>query len=143
MCLELPGWVNHAVKEAQSDIVCYKVLLKRRFHSDTFFSPFRNFPYKIGNTYTANLPMKPIYRNGSNKLFEKYMIHQGISGIGRIYEGIHTFVYEDDARNPIVYDNNRIVVKCRIPAGTKYYKGYFSFDASYASQSLILDEVIG
>ncbi len=142
---------------ASEDIVCYKFLYKaadfyenhksrlgKLFMADVkamvdeghqFFSPFRSAPYSLGKRYEAKLdePLPKMY-------VQEWTIDRGL----------HTFIIEEQARNEAKYnddgDGDCIVVKCRIPAGASYYKGKFhsacGWSDSYASDALILDEVI-
>lgn len=129
MCLERIG----SLQEADHDIVCYKVLeITPRIEFFGFLfgynlkSPYMFSKYELGKTYHSKLvPNATLF--------------------GPVVErGLHTFADWQEARNFTVkgkYD--RIIVKCVIPTGAKYYKGFFTTKESYASSSLRLIQIMG
>lgn len=114
---------------AKSDMTCYKVLTK------DLVSPCYNQQYVLGEKIQSVLDY-----------------FQGV-----ITEGLHTFVYLDQAcyearytiwynkRTPELSDKAPIVVKCIIPQGSLYYSSYYYNSPStvqYASNQLIPLEIV-
>ena len=112
MCLIINP-VNVAL-EAETDIVCWKFLEIVNYKKGKFKTPYKNFPVKIGKTYTSKL------------------VKEG----KEVNVGIHSFVKIEDALD---YQNGygRVVAKCIIPKGSMYFLGAYDLtDDSYASDKL-------
>ena len=114
-------------KKATSDIVCYKVLLKK---SHSLVSPFyHNFKWKFREIVEPR--DKAVYRFISKHIEDGYL---------------HTFssIYgaEDMVKDSSMRDHLRIY-KCIIPEGTYYYKGIQSGGRyGYASKKLKLVKLV-
>ena len=113
--------------KATSDIVCYKVLLKKR---NSLVSPFyQNFKWKFREIVEPR--DKAGYRFISNHIQDGYL---------------HTFssIYgaEDMVKDSSMRDHLRIY-KCIIPKGAYYYKGIQSGGCyGYASKKVKLVELV-
>lgn len=158
MCLTLTA-DERDVLVAEEDIVCYKILYTIKDYLDfykssilsrleyksimdvhvldglgyLYMSPYRRSPYVIGETYTSVLD--EAVESSSGNMFS-------------VEKGLHTFAKLAEAKADIIEPfDGVLIVKCRIPAGSKYYKGKFftigSPVESYASDTLVLDEVVG
>lgn len=158
MCLTLTA-DERDVLVAEEDIVCYKILYTIKDYLDfykssilsrleyksimdvhvldglgyLYMSPYRRSPYVIGETYTSVLD-EAVERSSGNMF--------------SVEKGLHTFAKLAEAKADIIEPfDGVLIVKCRIPAGSKYYKGKFftigSPVESYASDTLVLDEVVG
>ena len=164
MCLTLTA-DERDVLVAEEDIVCYKILYTIKDYLDfynikdcpdfnmslmlsrieyksimdvhvldglgyLYMSPYRRSPYVIGETYTSVLG-EAVERSSGNMF--------------SVEKGLHTYAKLADAKADTF--DGVLIVKCRIPAGSKYYKGKFftigSPVESYASDTLVLDEVVG
>ncbi len=154
MCLSLGRNIPDRAMVATEDVVCYKLLFKTAEYleeckkalgsdklsiksmesmlarGDIYISPYRQAPYKLGKRYESKLDVPFQY-----EFYDAY----------RIECGLHTFVNISQAlyRIETAYSRDMlVVVKCRIPKGSTYYKGTFGMAQSYASDALILDEVV-
>ena len=146
MCLSVKNLTRNV---AETDIVCYKMLLTVKDTNNTcsgffieqmngaeYLSPYRHAPYDIGKRYesTLDIPKK------SYSMDDDYSVHNGL----------HTFSELSDAimiRNLTNKNFGPVVVECRIPKGAEFYSGIFEniytgSAKSYASNSLIVDEVV-
>lgn len=120
MCLRVTN--PSVLLEAVEDIVCYKVICKY-IHKNGYHTPYRLFPITIGDTYKSKLELiEREYKYGNS-----------------VEKGLHSFCNLDDV---LTIDSAEIIVKCIIPKGSKYYKGYFDGDASYASDTLYYEEIL-
>ena len=92
------------IKTATEDIVCYKVFPRRsrtgNQHKQYVRSLFQEFKYELGETYYED----------SITVNETYQ---------EIYSGIHSYSTFTMAKERTYL--HRIIVKCIIPAGAKYY----------------------
>ena len=117
-------------KIADKDIICYKVV-KRTEIKGVYLSEYQSFEYIIRRLYTNNINyafaskvvksiMKTPYINGG--MFHSYASH--------LYPVI---------LSPLPHC---ALLKCIIPKGAYYYKGYYKGLTSYASSLIkILEEV--
>ena len=135
MCLILS---NDDIGIANEDIICYKVMEKR---NETLISPYQSMRYECGTTYVSETPITVKH----------------ISEIGPcVEEGFHSVSNEQEAERlksvlqsfVMLYCSNvqYVVVKCLIPAGTRYAVGFFSwmdesFDSLCSERIIILEEV--
>lgn len=144
MCLTLKPGVKpeEAIKTAEEDITCYKILKSywRRFVDDKeiLISFYQDFDYVMGRKYQR----KPELGLGFRKTpaWAYYSAHD----IYEVYEAFHSYKNEEIASidfDEIGRHNHcRVVaVKCTIPKGSKYVEN----DAFYASDTIILNEIIG
>lgn len=82
----------------------------------SYRTPYQNFPIKLGILYQDKLNRKG----------------------DRVYKGFHSFVKEQSA----MYDGGGVIARCIIPKGSEYYIGTFNGDESYASNQIIVEEII-
>ena len=135
MCLSL---LDTEIKVAQEDIVCYKVMEKQ---GETLISPYQNMRYKCGEMYVSETPITVKY---------------GIAMTAYVEEGFHTFSNKKEAQHfastlprwmcVCCYPCPYVVVKCLIPAGTRYVRGVFfeigkSFNSFCSGRIMALEEV--
>ena len=128
MCL----YVTHLEPEiADKDIVCYK-LVKRTKIKGVYKSSFQGFEYIIRQLYTNNLDIKfanKIMKHSFYKCFykiEKDMFHSYASNLYPILSPLPRCA----------------LLKCIIPKGAYYFKGFFKSFPSYASSQIkILEEI--
>ena len=119
-------------KIADKDIICYK-LVKRTKTKGVYKSNYQGFEYVIRQLYTNNLGIRFV-----NKNMKRYFY----TGFYRIEEGMfHSYVshlYPAILR-PLP---NHTLLKCIIPKGAYYFKGFFESFPSYASSQIkILEEI--
>ena len=119
-------------KIADKDIVCYK-LVKRTKTKGVYKSIFQEFEYVIRQLYTNNLDIR--FANKSMKWYfykSFYKIEEGMfhSYVSHLYPAI---------LRPLP---NHTLLKCIIPKGAYYFKGYYGNYPSYASSQIkILEEI--
>ena len=119
-------------KIADKDIICYK-LVKRTKTKGVYKSSFQEFEYIIRQLYTNNLDIR--FANKSIKHYfytDFYKIEEGMfhSYVSHLYPAI---------LRPLP---NHTLLKCIIPKGAYYFKGYFDDCPSYASSQIkILEEI--
>lgn len=132
MCLEIKS-PNCLI--AEKDIICYKVLLK--YKSDQMYhSPYWDFIWDFNTKYEQQFSLE------YNRRYSIFYVEKGF----------HTIQCSSDAKcfiDKIYIDNcfktlieRFVVVKCTIPKGSKYYKGRHSDLDCYASNQLIINEII-
>ena len=108
---------DHQVSQiATEDIVCFKRMIP--FNHNILITPYRDFEYKIGKTYSAEF---------SDKL-----------GIGIIEEGLHSYTNKERAK--LWKTSDEIVVKCIIPKGSIYY--FNPNDEEYVSNKLYVKKTL-
>ena len=137
MCLKIRNGKTKP-KVADSDIVCYKVLVPG-MTCDTFYAPLFGHVYCLG---TTDYIREDLFLD----------LCDDIASFG-----FHSFTYQADAFNFIgkLCEINRgnedkyVVCQCTIPKGAKYYKGGHMFDIndvamppSYCSNTIRIDNVI-
>ena len=126
MCL----FINHLEpKIANKDIVCYK-LVKRTKIKGVYESNYLKFEYIIRQLYTNYFDIKYadmlIKKRYSRSVIEEDMFHSYASNVYSILK-------------PLQYC---ILLKCIIPKGAYYFKGYYGNYSSYASSQIkILEEL--
>ena len=133
MCLD----INHLKpKIADKDVVCYK-LVKRTKIKGIYKSSFQGFEYIIRQLYTNNLDIRFV-----NKIIKNLCPSYPHSGIYAVEEGMfHSY---ENHLYPVILSPlpNCALLKCIIPKGAYYYKGYFDDSPSYASSQIkILEEI--
>ena len=126
MCL----FINHLEpKIADKDIICYK-LVKRTKIKGVYKSNFLKFEYIIRQLYTNYFDIKYadmlIKKRYSRSVIEESMFHSYASNVYFILK-------------PLQYCT---LLKCIIPKGAYYFKGYYGNYPSYASSQIkILEEI--
>ena len=116
-------------KIADKDIVCYK-LVKRTEIKGVYKSNYLRFEYIIRQLYTNYFDIKYadmfIKRRYNLSAIEEGMFHSYASNVYSIL-------------NPLQYCT---LLKCIIPKGAYYFKGYYGNYSSYASSQIkILEEI--
>ena len=107
---------------AEKDIICYKVISKDMsslYHDD--------FKWEFGKMYTSWI--EAFERRTNND----YTIHQAFHSYGTL-EGLKEAYY--------MVTEPCLVVKCTIPSGSRFYRGKHDYIEGYASNQLIMNEVI-
>lgn len=145
MCLRLNPFETPetATKIASEDITCYKILKSYTYtatedNDEVFKSLYQNFEYVMGRTYQhkpelgLGFRLKPGYYHTHG--YDVYEVHEAFHS----FKHEETVLFELDELGKQGYA--RIVaVKCTIPKGSKYVEN----DAFYASDAIILNEIIG
>ena len=127
MCLILSASKRNGKPEvADTDIVVYKVVIDNNLKQSNFFKKgiltlFMEQRITIGSTYKSRF---------------------SFDSDGDIERGLHSFANLKDANAMSKNFSNRKVVKCLIPAGSGYYKGWFDGVVSYASNKLTYLEFV-
>lgn len=125
MCL----FINHLEpKIADKDIVCYK-LVKRTKIKGIYRSNYLKFEYIIRQLYTNYFDIK--YANMLIKRrYERSAIEESM---------FHSYA---NYLSAITILPNLVTLKCIIPKGAYYFKGYYGNYSSYASSQIkILEEI--
>ena len=118
MCLKISNGFGEP-QIATEDLIVYKVL---KSISDKFTTPYQNTVIKIGCTYTSEF---------------------SFNFFGDIEKGLHSYVSLDNARyDAMGYIIKRVICKCLIPKGSRYYQGLFGKYKSIASDKLTYLEII-
>ena len=132
MCLQLDCLEP---KIANKDIICYKIVEKTKIKG-VYKSYFQEFEYVIRQLYTNNLDIKFVDRIIKNLCpsyphYGTYAIDEGMFHSYTNYMPFMLFSLPDET-----------ILKCIIPKGAYYYKGYFDELPSYASSQIkILEEI--
>ena len=128
MCLV----INHLKpKIADKDIVCYK-LVERTKIKGVYKSSFQGFEYVIRQLYTNNIKIELSYKLIKYKVLFGHFIEEGM------FHSYVSHLYPEILR-PLP---NHTLLKCIIPKGAYYFKGYFDDSPSYASSQIkILEEI--
>ena len=136
MCLILTE--KTGIKVAKEDIICYKVMEKR---DKTLMSPYQRMRYKCGTMYVSETPItvKHIYVIGS-------CIEEGFHSVSNEQEAERLKLALQTYATLYYFDTQYVVVKCLIPAGTRYAVGFFSgavdhFDSLCSERIIVLEEV--
>lgn len=123
-------------KVADKDIVCYK-LVKRTKIKGVYKSLFQRFEYIISQLYTNNFDINLVnriikkLRPSYPYYIDAYTIDKGMFHSYTNYMPFKLFTLPDES-----------ILKCIIPKGAYYYKGYFRHFTSYASSQIkILKEI--
>lgn len=119
MCL-VTTWKEPLI--ATRDIECYKVIEREPYRD--WHTPFQNMPVVLGKGYTTNhFPTVTT----PDKCVES---------------GFHSFFFRADAREEALelsrlYRYRYAFIKCKIPAGSKYWEGKFGDYPCYCSDTII------
>lgn len=138
MCLLIK---RNSIRYATEDIVCYKAVKNAKETVDVYESPFMNFKYQIGKTYSSPLNHLALIENpdaNNRDLLYSWERTKYLNCIysDKIEEGLHTFV---DPLDCYLSFPQYTILKCIIPKGSWYYKGVFQAfgpKQSYASDTL-------
>lgn len=131
MCLFRRG----LCKIADKDMIVYKVV------NSNLKSQYYNFQYEIGKTYNKKWDKNFI------DYCERHLDIGGNSFHSNLSKDDAIHLYGDDTETIIENDNeliksklseSQILLKCIIPAGTKYFKGTFN---EIASEKIIIKEI--
>ena len=100
---------------ADKDITCYKFVLKiRGIRPHQFISYFRSFRYEIGGEYiTNNFQLKPDIMHSCPR-----EINRGFHSYSKFYDALK----EANSKSQML-SYEYVLLKCVIPAGTRYWKG--------------------
>lgn len=114
---------------AVNDIVCYKICLKLK-EENIFVAPYvQKYIYRIGELHT-----EPDFQCEAESVWT-----YGPTAYNKVDKGFHSFVNKYDAMRFIFEFSDRIIFKCIIPKGSRYYHGeYNSNGDSYCSDSIII-----
>ena len=124
MCLNIVDYDFLKSRKARKPIVCYK-LIRLKTDNDgvrRLRSWFYGFHYELGKTYTENCFMREVDDSW----------HE-------VNVGFHSFANENDARREAsIFDwgSDDVLVRCEIPAGSRYFKGKYILSDAYCSESL-------
>ena len=129
MCLEIKNKKNKKI--AESDITCYKLVIKRDDELVTFF---QNIPVVIGSTYTSDFSFDIMLGKAS------------------VVKGLHSVPTINDCRKIVRsylacfnLNDEEIqisVAECIIPSGSEYYVGKFEDINSYASTAITYQSIV-
>ena len=119
MCL-ITKMTEAAITE--KDITCYKVI--RKCMLSLYYNEFK---WEFGKIFTSQLEV--VERPG-----DAHEIHRGLHSYGTL-EGLKDAYY--------MVTEPCLVVKCTIPSGSKVYRGKHDYIEGYASNQLIINEVVG
>ena len=118
-------------KIADKDIVCYKMVTKSRIKG-VYISEYRRFKYITEKLYTNNIKIELSYKLIKYKVLFGHFIEEGM------FHSYVSHLYPEILR-PLP---NHTLLKCIIPKGAYYFKGYFDDCPSYASSQIkILEEI--
>lgn len=118
MCL-ITNMTEPAV--AAKDITCYKVIRK-----DMTSLYFNEFKWEFGKMYTSWIEsFKNPFDNEIHQAFHSY----------KSLEGLKDAYY--------MVTEPCLAVKCTIPSGSRFYRGKHDYIEGYASNQLIINEVVG
>lgn len=109
-------------KVAETDIICYKTLVDKkgdgRFESPYFGKKVNSAILSGKLSYNAKGRIEPVVNIGYNDLGKLYRIGRGLVHTWQDFNAAWYHAVKFSAFNEVVFE-------CIIPAGTKYYEGYF------------------
>ena len=119
-------------KIADKDIICYKMVTKSKIKG-VYISEYRRFKYITEKLYTNNLDIRFANKSIKRSFYKRfYIIEEGM------FHSYVSHLYPEILR-PLP---NHTLLKCIIPKGTYYFKGFFESFPSYASSQIkILEEI--
>ena len=133
MCLRIR---NIEPKRADKDIICYKMVERTKIKG-IYKSSFQGFEYIIRQLYTNNLDIR-----FADKVIKNLCPSHPHLGIYAVEEGMfHSY---ENHLYPVILSPlpNCALLKCIIPKGAYYFKGFFESFPSYASSQIkILEEI--
>lgn len=108
---------------ANEDIVVYKILKYNRNIPNVLMTPYRDYVITVGSVYSS------IFSFDED---------------GDVERGLHSFKSLKTAIRESFgyYAFPRVVCKCTIPKGSKYYQGKFENSVSFASDTLVYNEIL-
>ena len=118
-------------KIADKDIVCYK-LVERTNIKGIYKSSFQGFEYVIRQLYTNNIKIEFSYKLIKDRVLFGYSIEEDM------FHSYASYLY------PVILSPlpHYALLKCIIPKGAYYFKGFFDDSPSYASSQIkILEEI--
>lgn len=142
MCLILKPHQTpeRAIKIAEKDITCYKILKSYTYtitedNNEVLKSLYQNFEYAIGRTYQRKPELGLGFRVGYDDMHRCYFYE--------VHEAFHSYKNEETALWQLYEYASRsymrlVAVKCTIPKGSEYVEN----DCYYASDSIILNKII-
>lgn len=124
MCLNLGLFSKKHI--AKEDITVYK-LVRQDVETSEIFTPFQWSYIKLGVEYESEL------------------IRKGFS----VEDGLHSFVKLRGCKRfaakyfipNLLHSHRKLIIECKIPKGSTYYKGYFCNRRSIASDKLIYERI--
>ena len=119
---------NEPEQIADKDIVCYKVLkVSHGSNKCTYFTPYQN---------------KRVFLNKNLLAYGKEEIEEHSFSFKSIGEGfIHVYSTLERARK-YLSNNEKIIVKCIIRKGTRYYSSYYLYQEYCAKKVFITNEIM-
>lgn len=129
MCLEIKKTSKKYT--AKKDLVCYKHLI---LANDKYYTPYQLSNVEIGREYSSGL-MRTTYKN-------RAYVGVGLHSFKKLSDCVNDANQENQHQryNDELYklgDIRYVIVKCIIPAESKYYFGNFCFNTeSYASNKI-------
>ena len=120
MCLELIGDYQKKQFIASEDIEVYKVVTYTDKPQE-FITPYQHMVVKLGCTYESEF---------------------SFNCDGDVEKGLHSFCNQARAQLNSQGCLGRLVVKCLIPKGSRYYIGWYGTAVSYASDKLTYVEIL-
>ena len=117
-------------KIADKDIICYK-LVERTKIKGVYKSSFQGFEYVIRQLYTNNIKIEFSHKLIKDRVLFGYSIEEGM---------FHSYASKSSPiLSPLPW---WALLKCIIPKGAYYFKGYYGNYPSYASSQIkILEEI--
>lgn len=106
---------------AAKDITCYKVIRK-----DMTSLYFNEFEWELGKIYTSW--MEAFENPIDNEIHQAFHSYESLEGLKEAY---------------YMVTEPCLTVKCTIPKGSKFYRGKHDYIEGYASNQLIINEVMG
>ena len=113
---------------AEEDITCYKVMI--RDDNGQLTSMIKNFPYELNKSYHSEIGL------------HKFKTPSKGYVINTAEKGFHSYKDIKNATSDYVYcdiEQGKVMVKCIIPKGSIYYKGYGTITKYFAECSTMED----
>jgi len=104
---------------AEKDIICYKIIRKNM--TSLYYNEFE---WELGKKYTSWIEENP----NDNEIHQAFHSFESLEGLKDAY---------------YMVTEPCLTVKCTIPKGSKFYRGKHDYIEGYASNQLIINEVIG
>lgn len=110
---------------AKRDITVFKTVEEIEGLSEVrFWSPYRDYEYRIGDTYYGRLKLGEYEFN-----------------LPVVHIGFHSYKYKSEACDDVM-GGKEVILKCIIPKGSEYYIGTFAGVQCYASNSIKIIKAI-
>jgi len=137
MCLYV---TSKKVRVAKEDMVCYKILDRKKERKKWIFRIFRKPTYRAPFYFNYIYQLKKL--NDLGKFLYVAISPEELCGV--VHEGFHSFVDIQDAKRMLSewYETHvGVIVKCIIPKGAEYVKGTIyksqNSPACYVSNQII------